>query len=317
MSAHVILACAAVAALVASGVFLWLRLGALDARKKLVYMLVPAAQAAIVVYAAIAAGVYADGVVVSLVISALGIVQAALDPLLARGLAAAESADEAAELARAAQSQLEAQKAHLSRSRAGQADLDARRAHLRAEFSQVVELLEAGNVDAAQAVLVSAEQAIPARGNHLCRNAAVDALLQSKLAACEEAGITLDLRVGLGEDVGIPSLEACAILGNLIDNAINACAELPAGRERRITVAARKKHGLLAIKVENTCAQDATLGARKPARRHTAELDLANLPAHGWGTGIVEALATRRGGTFETQQEGDRFTAVVAIPLGA
>ncbi len=314
MSAHVIVACAATAASVASGIFLWFRLGGLNPRKKLVYMLVPAAQAAIVVYAAVAANVYADAVVVSLVISALGIVQAALDPLLARGLAAAESADEAAGLARAAQSQLEAQEAHLASSRAGQAGLDAHRAQLHAEFSQVAKLLEIGNVNAAHAALASAEQAIPARGSHLCRNAAVDALLQSKVAACKEAGITLDLRVGLGEDVGIPSLEACAILGNLIDNATSACAVLPAGRERAVTVAARKERGLLAIKVENTCEPHS---ASKPARRRAADLDLTHLPAHGWGTGIVEALAARHGGTFETQQENGRFIAVVAIPVDA
>ncbi len=310
MNVHVILACAATAALVASGVFLWQRLSGLEARKKLVYMLVPAAQAAIVVYAAIAASVYADAAVVSLVISALGIVQATLDPLLARGLAAAESAKEATGLAAAAESQLSAQREHLERSRVGQADLDAHRAQLCTRFSQVVDLLEAGGINAARAALDSAEEAIPTRGNHLCRNAAVDALLQSKLAACEDADITLDLRIGLGEDLCVPNLEACAILGNLIDNAMNACTNLPAGRDRRITAAARQERAFLVIKVENTCDPHVAV---KPARRATS-LDLVNLPAHGWGTGIVAALAARHNGTFETQQEDGLFTAVVTIP---
>ena len=311
MNASAVLGCAAVAALAVSAVFLWRRLGGLDARKKLIYMLVPAAQAAIVVYAEVAAGVYADAAVVSLAISVLGIAQAALDPLLARGLATAESADEAASLAVAAQEQLAAQQSHLERSRAGQAELDARRAQLHARFAQVAGLLEAGDFDAARAALDSAEQAIPARGSHLCRNAAVDALLQSKLAACADAKITLDLRIGLGEDLCVPHLEVCAILGNLIDNAMNACAALPAGSDRTITAAARQERALLVIKVQNTCVPGA---AAKPARRRAAGLDLANLPAHGWGTGIVAAVAARHNGTFETQQADGRFTDVVTIP---
>ncbi len=53
--------------------------------------------------------------------------------------------------------------------------------------------------------------------------AAVNALLQAKLMACEKHGISveLDVRTQL-KDLKIPSWEFCRVLGNLIDNAIYA-----------------------------------------------------------------------------------------------
>ncbi len=61
--------------------------------------------------------------------------------------------------------------------------------------------------------------------------AAFNALLQVKAAACEERGIALELDVrSTLSMLSVPAWEICCIIGNLIDNAIDAIGERDGGR---------------------------------------------------------------------------------------
>ena len=62
---------------------------------------------------------------------------------------------------------------------------------------------------------------------------AFNALLQVKSAACEERGIALemDIRSTLSA-LPVPAWEICCIIGNLMDNAMDALASQPDGRIR-------------------------------------------------------------------------------------
>lgn len=58
-------------------------------------------------------------------------------------------------------------------------------------------------------------------------NAAINALLQAKLLDCEDKDVLVDLNVDTRLDkLSVPSWEMCRVLGNLIDNAIDAVKEL-------------------------------------------------------------------------------------------
>lgn len=58
-------------------------------------------------------------------------------------------------------------------------------------------------------------------------NAAINALLQAKLVDCENKDILVDLQVETRLDkLPVPGWEMCRILGNLIDNAMDAVKEL-------------------------------------------------------------------------------------------
>lgn len=65
-------------------------------------------------------------------------------------------------------------------------------------------------------------------------NPAINALLQVKLGVCEKAGIQakLDIR-SAWKDLSIPGWEMCKVLGNLLDNAIDALQEVS---DRRLTL---------------------------------------------------------------------------------
>ncbi len=58
---------------------------------------------------------------------------------------------------------------------------------------------------------------------------AVNALLQAKLADCERRGIRMELDIRAAwKHLAMPDWEMCRVLGNLIDNAIDALRETPA-----------------------------------------------------------------------------------------
>ena len=62
---------------------------------------------------------------------------------------------------------------------------------------------------------------------------AFNALLQVKSAACEERGIALDMDIRSTLDgLSVPAWEICCIIGNLMDNAMDALADQPGGKIR-------------------------------------------------------------------------------------
>ena len=101
-------------------------------------------------------------------------------------------------------------------------------------------------------------------------------------------------------------MELCAVFSNLLDNALNACAQSPDG-ERRIEAAARLWGMYLVIDVENSylrskgqaetvgCSPSGDAGSRRDAASPFPDLSMS----HGWGRGIVREVVRRHDGTFE------------------
>lgn len=65
-------------------------------------------------------------------------------------------------------------------------------------------------------------------------NPAVDAVLQSKLAIAESKGITLDYSVKISDKINVDLLELGVLIGNALDNAIEAAEGLGNGMEKTI-----------------------------------------------------------------------------------
>ena len=63
-------------------------------------------------------------------------------------------------------------------------------------------------------------------------SAPINALLQVKLAACEKAGVQVTLNItSTWKELPVSGWEMCKVLSNLIDNAIDAMADLPDGKK--------------------------------------------------------------------------------------
>jgi len=136
---------------------------------------------------------------------------------------------------------------------------------------------------------------------------AVNALLAAKLADCEENDIefTSDIRTDWA-DCPVPDWEMCRILGNLIDNAIEALSDAP---EKRITVSLWEDVRSWHFAVENT-------GVRIPeAIRATIFVPGFSTKGEGRGTGlhIVRSIIADHGGTIDAESTDSltRFTGMI------
>lgn len=65
------------------------------------------------------------------------------------------------------------------------------------------------------------------RRANICDHPAANALLADECARMRERGIAVDCVANIPRDIGIDGAALCAVIGNLLDNAINACSPTP------------------------------------------------------------------------------------------
>ena len=131
---------------------------------------------------------------------------------------------------------------------------------------------------------------------------AVNALLQVKLAACEREGIRVDTEIRSDwEGLPMEAWEMCKVLGNLIDNAMDAVRD--AGGERRILIALGEDLHRYTFRVENTGA-----GIPPEELEHIFEAGVTTkAEGHGMGLYIVRETLRQAGGDI-TVRSGDGLT---------
>lgn len=300
------LALCSLAAIAMAGGYLWAVLRRYPVRRRLANLLYPLSQLVAVGFTAWAALALDEGGGYSLLVSALGIAGALYAPAFVRGLALAEARDATAAYERAMAAQLAAQQAHLERLRAEAADVERARASYAAEMEAVAEALAVGDAPQAHRLLAELTARIPSGGTAYCRNPAVAALLAMKAGAAKRLHARFEVQAAIPADLALSEMEVCAVLANLVDNALAAVRELPEG-ERWVRVAARIAQGCLTMQVENPY-RPVEGAAREEARRA--------LPRHGWGLSIVRDIAARHEGLCAVEREEGIFRVRVVLPLG-
>ena len=63
-------------------------------------------------------------------------------------------------------------------------------------------------------------------------NVMADAILNSKLALCKVKNIPYEVTANIPEECSVNDVELCAIIGNLLDNAMEACEKIEEKSER-------------------------------------------------------------------------------------
>lgn len=128
-------------------------------------------------------------------------------------------------------------------------------------------------------------------------------VLAAKAAQLEAAGLTPDFSAALPAALPVADPDLCALLGNALDNALEAAAPLPGGT---VTLRASAQKGLLMLRVENPAAVPPAPGAA------TAKPDKA---AHGLGLPSMREIAARYQGTLDARYEAGQFELIVCLQL--
>lgn len=136
-----------------------------------------------------------------------------------------------------------------------------------------------------------------------CENETANVVLSSKAEAARRLGLQAEFQAALPRDLPIADPDLCALLGNAIDNAMEAAQK---AADKKVRLRCRTDKGLFMLQVEN-----ALTGDERPDLS-TTKKDKA---AHGFGLAGMREIAARYGGSLEAGPREGRFELVVCLPL--
>ena len=133
-------------------------------------------------------------------------------------------------------------------------------------------------------------------------NKMADAILNSKLSLAAEKQIKVKAEAKIPVSLTVSELDLCIVIGNLLDNAIDACMELPA-EKRLIRIYMEMKGNYLYLALTNTAG-----GAKKQNFRTTKG------EGHGLGLTRADAVVKKYGGYITRASEDNAFSTEVLLP---
>ena len=138
-------------------------------------------------------------------------------------------------------------------------------------------------------------------------NIIIDSILNFKFQEAVHNGIPVSLELNIPEQLSITSFDMSVILGNLLDNAINACSKLE--KEKRLDVKIKYKRGRLIIKVSNTYNGNLNYSGD---RLITSNEDKEN---HGMGIKNIKFVLDKYNGEMEIEHTENVFTVILLMYL--
>ena len=141
-------------------------------------------------------------------------------------------------------------------------------------------------------------------------NVGLDAILSSKVSIARKNFIDVNCTAKVPENLKISDVHLCAIVGNLMDNAIEACEKMKkdtpdASRFIRVYIGLFKSQ--LYISVTNS--------TKESKRRRVSELVTSKLGEHGFGLRRIDKIAEKYDGFVNRKNEPGVFATEVMLPL--
>lgn len=139
-------------------------------------------------------------------------------------------------------------------------------------------------------------------------NVMVDAILNSKLSLIKSKGISVNAKATIPGELRISEIDLCVIIGNLLDNAMEACLRQGEGEERfiRVYIGILKKQ--LYICVTNSVGGE----VKKVGKVYVST---KNSDTHGFGLMRIDRLVSKYDGYVNRQNEEGAFATEVMLPL--
>lgn len=133
-------------------------------------------------------------------------------------------------------------------------------------------------------------------------NRMADAILNSKLSLATQKEIKVKAEANIPVALTVSELDLCTVIGNLLDNAMDACMELPV-EERLIRIYMEMKGNYLYISVTNTA------GGKKKTSYCTTKGE-----GHGFGLKRIDMIVKKYGGYITRASEDEAFSTEVLLP---
>lgn len=135
----------------------------------------------------------------------------------------------------------------------------------------------------------------------------IDYLINSKANKAKSDGTDFHLQVEFPRHTNLKSADLCAILGNLLDNALEAARLVPETEKRYIRLTIRRINQMIIIKVENSYAVPPI--EKNGGLKTTKDDD----GLHGWGLKSAQTAAEKYCGCIQTSHTDTVFRAVATL----
>ena len=143
-------------------------------------------------------------------------------------------------------------------------------------------------------------------------NVMADAILNSKLSLARAKGIAVNAKAKVPDRMRISDVNLCAMLGNLLDNAIEACLRIEEPEKRFIRVYIGIMKQQLYISVTNSMGKRPEKTGGRFLSSKSGRDEMARF---GFGLMRIDVIAEQNGGYVNRQNEEGVFATEVMLPL--
>lgn len=185
-------------------------------------------------------------------------------------------------------------------------DIRRIRHDIRHTYSVILTLLKEEKTDEAfEFIQASAESAEEVEVLIDVGDDVINALLNAKLSAAKQQGIIVLCNASTCIS-DIDKADLCNLLGNMLDNAIEACVKCGEGR-RIIEVSIRSFDGKRLIEISNSVSENVL------EQNRLLKTTKADSEFHGFGVKSIRSIAEKYGGSVNFVQEEDMFRCDVVL----
>jgi hypothetical protein len=138
-------------------------------------------------------------------------------------------------------------------------------------------------------------------------NPILDALLSTKKAAAEQNGALCEWDIAVPAEIGVPAVDLCALLGNALDNAIEACGRADGQTFIQMSLFVRNDNLLCEIKN--------TVGAAPELRGQSLKTLKGGAAPHGIGLNSMKWHCANLGGKMSFEYDESVFELRLLIPM--
>lgn len=181
----------------------------------------------------------------------------------------------------------------------------ALRHDFRQHISVMSELSRAGRIPELEAYISQMAEKAGRGYKSFCVNRAVDAIASHYDRIAGTAGAKISWRLDLPSTLPVKEPEYCAMLGNLVENALNAVKTLPPEKRNITAISSMLSRNMIGLSVSNEYSGAITFGADG--------LPVSGRKGHGTGLISVMNTVNHYAGSMSIGTEGNIFTADIIL----
>lgn len=177
-------------------------------------------------------------------------------------------------------------------------------------FSVIDTLVRNGNIEDALAYIRDINQDFDRSQFHIFTgNSVLDAIISTKLVPIREHQIPFSHSIYLPKELPFDHIALSSLMGNMLDNAIEACLQIEDSSLRYIKLMVKPHHKTLSIIVENSSNGIYCYDNNQQLQ------STKDTPDHGIGLKRIREISENVNGFCQIQPEDNKFTVTVVVPL--